>query len=268
MNTKTSESLIHEAYIENDEEVYWSLIAELHKRGTVNEFNLSVKLCKSDDPIDREIGADILGQLGWQQKAFQEESISILIDLLSDPIDDVITSAAYALGHRNSFEAIKPLLGHKNHPNSRVRYSVVFGLLGLEDTEAISCLIELSEDKDDEVRNWATFGLGSQIDVNTGDIRDALEKRLTDSVSEIRGEAFVGLATRGCNSIIDVLIKELNGDDIGVLMLEAAEILSSPSLYSPLKTIQNALKDDDSDYFISRLSEALDSCSKSCKNKP
>lgn len=258
----SSEDLIKEAYIENDEEVYWSLIGELHKRGTVNEFNLSVKLCGSVDPVDREIGADILGQLGWQKKAFQEESIPILIELLSDPVDDVISSAAYSLGHRNTVEAIKPLLRHKNHPNPRVRHSVVFGLLSLEDTEAINCLIELTNDKNDEVRNWATFGLGSQIDVNSGEIRVALEKRLTDSISEIRGEAFVGLATRGCDSIIEMLIQELNGTDVGTLMLEAAGILASPSLYQPLKSIQNTLKDDDSEYFINCLSDALESCRK------
>jgi HEAT repeat protein len=259
---KSSEDIIQEAYLENDEEVYWSLIAELHKRGTVNEFNLSVKLCDSEDPVDREIGADILGQLGWQKKAFQEESIPILIELLSDPVDDAISSAAYALGHRNAAEAVKPLLRHKKHPNPRVRHGVVFGLLSLEDTDAINCLIDLTNDKDDEVRNWATFGLGSLIDVNSDDIRDALEKRLTDSVSEIRGEAFVGLAARGCDSIVEMLIQELNGTDIGTLMLEAAGILASPSLYQPLKTIQNTLKDNDSEYFISRLSDALDSCSK------
>ena len=260
MNDKTSAEIILEAYQSNDEEVYWPLIAELHKRGTTSEFNLAVKLCNSEDPIEKEMGADILGQLGWQKKTFHEESISILVDLLSDPTDTVIASAAYALGHRNTGKAIKPLLRHKTHPNSRVRHSVTFGLLGLEAVEAINCLIELSEDEDDDVRNWATFGLGSQIQADTISIRNALKRRLTDSISEIRGEAFVGLAKRGCNSIIDKLIQELNESDIGSLALEAAAILGTPSLYKPLQNIQNTLTDGDSEYFRSCLLDALDSC--------
>jgi len=267
MNTQTSESIIRDAYATNDQEHYWQLIAKLHKRGTLIEFNLAVKLCNSEDPTNREIGADILGQLGWKNKAFQQESVLILIKLLSDSAEDVISSAAYALGHRNTYEAIKPLLAHEHHPNPRVRHSVVFGLLGLEDNEAIDSLINLSEDEDDNVRNWATFGLGSQIEANTPEVRSALEKRLNDPVSEIRGEALVGLAARGRNSIKEQLIRELAKSDTGTLALEAATLIGSNDLCKPLQDIENTLEDDDNDYFISQLFDALNSCCRNTNNR-
>ncbi len=260
MRIESSKEIVKEAYNTNDEQYYWNLISELHRRGTTTEFEIAETLCGSHDPTEREIGADTLGQLGWQMKAFQNESISILIGMLADPVDDVVASAAYALGHRHTTSAIKPLLMLKNHPNPRVRHGVVFGLLGLDDNEAINALIELSKDTDDDVRNWATFGLGSQIDVDTDEIRNALNERLNDLVAEIRGEAFVGLAARGCHSIKDKLIQEIIDDNYGCLVLEAAEILACPDLYQPLKNAHETLQGNESGYFISCLTSALDKC--------
>jgi hypothetical protein len=34
-------------------------------------------------------------------------------------------------------------------------------------------LIDLSRDEDDEVRDWATFQLGSQMDLDTAEVREA-----------------------------------------------------------------------------------------------
>lgn len=84
----------------NDEYEYWNIIAELHSRGTSLEFNAAKTLTSFSDPVMREMGADILGQLGWSTKTFHIESVALLIDLLNDPHEDVVASAAFALGHR------------------------------------------------------------------------------------------------------------------------------------------------------------------------
>ena len=39
-----------------------------------------MELSRSDVPDDRCIGADILGQLGWLENSFLEESVSRLIE--------------------------------------------------------------------------------------------------------------------------------------------------------------------------------------------
>lgn len=117
LKTYSTLQLIELAYsIENDDE-YWSLIGEIHGRGGEVEFNFSKMLCESDDPIKRTIGADILGQLGWEKRTFQEESVNILINLLKDQNHDVIASAAFSLGHRNDARAIPILVKLINHQN-------------------------------------------------------------------------------------------------------------------------------------------------------
>lgn len=75
-----------------------------------------------------------------------------------------------------------------------MRYAVVFGLFGIDDDLAVQTLIELSADVDPQVRDWATFGLGVQIDRDDPAVRHALMARLEDPDIDTRGEAIRGLA--------------------------------------------------------------------------
>lgn len=257
----TTAEIIELAYSNQDEEEYWSHIAILHQRGTICEFEAAKELCRSADPIKREIGADILGQLGWSERRFQGESVEILIGLLTDPGEDVVASAAFSLGHRNDPAAIPELVKLIHHPNDRVRFGVTTGLSCHEDSQAIEGLIELSKDDDEEVRNWATFGLGTQIETNSPEICNALLARLSEENQEIRGEALVGLARRKHPDAIKYIIKELNGQVVNVLILEAAALLESPELYPLLIKWKNVEGEDDSAYFEDELEDALKACS-------
>ncbi len=265
MNNKKLEDLstaeiIELAYANQDEEEYWCHIAILHQRGTICEFEAAKELSESADPVRREIGADILGQLGWSERTFQAESVEILIKLLADPEDDVVASAAFSLGHRNDPAAIATLIKLINHPNDRVRFGVTTGLSCHDDSHAIEGLIVLSNDKDEEVRNWATFGLGTQIDANTPEICSALLARLSEENQEIRGEALLGLARHHHPEAITYLKQELNGESINVLMLEAAEALASEDLY-PLLLAWKGVEGEGSDSYFERcLEDALKAC--------
>jgi len=68
-------------------------------------------------------------------------------------------------------------------------------------------------DVDDSVRDWATFGIGSLCDIDTPELRDALAARLADADEEVRGEAVVGLATRGDNRAIRAIVQAFASDD-------------------------------------------------------
>jgi HEAT repeat protein len=142
--------------------------------------------------------------------------------LLRDPDENVQTSAIYALGH-HSIASADDLRELARHPSAHVRRAVAFSL-DPNEPAAQPILIELMSDDDDDVRDWATFAIGSQTDTDSPQIRAALTQRLTDSEEEIRGEAMVGLACRGDLSIVDMVVAALEAGG-GELVGDAAEKL-------------------------------------------
>ncbi|SHK21067.1 HEAT repeat-containing protein [Rubritalea squalenifaciens DSM 18772] len=242
------------------EDVEGISLALFHYRGGKEEFDIACEYCHSNDAKDRAAGADAMGQLGWQDRTFLQESLDILIPMLKDEDDYVKYCAAVALGHRNHPDAIPALLKLTNHPDDQVRYGVVFGLLEHEDPRAIIALITLSQDKNSEVRNWATFGLGTQIDTDSPEIRQALISNLTDKDHEIRGEALLGLARRGYPNITQELINEWRDNDISSLSLEAAEESADPRLFNRLQELASIFSDIDDEYFTDRLNCAIAAC--------
>ena len=107
-----------------------------------------------------------------------------------------------------------------------VRYAVTRSLGGCPEESAIRALIELSRDQDFEVRNWATFGLGSLTEADSKEIRQALADRLSESNEEIRGEALVGLVERHDQRAIVPLIRELNQWRSNPLIKDCADKLT------------------------------------------
>lgn len=224
-----------------NQDAYWNIVEVLRYRGNYEVFEAASKLCESKNPKFRELGVQILAQLGTPKKSFPDESGIILLKLLENEEDiNVVIAIAFAFGHLKDSRGVAPLVKLKNHFCADVRESVVFGILGQEDELAINALIELCADEDEGVRNWATFGLGDMIETDTQAIRDALFQRVvdekgdTDLEAEIRGEALLGLAKRKDRRVINPLIKELSGDYVGKLPVEAAREIGDSSLYPVL----------------------------------
>ncbi|SKA98560.1 HEAT repeat-containing protein [Prosthecobacter debontii] len=246
-----------EALDDDDQE---ASLALLHYRGGEDEFKLGSEYCRSNDAADRATGADMLAQLGWSDRTFQNESVAILTELLGDSDPYVIHCAAVGLGHRSAPSAIPSLLGLCGHSDAIVRYGVVLGLSGHEDDRAIAALIQLSKDDDHDVRNWAVFGLGSQIEADSLEIRKALREALADPDHEIRGEALVGLAKRGDPCIVPDLLNEWRDREVSILSIEAAEVTHDSRLYPRLKNFTEIFTLDDAPYFAERLAAAIDAC--------
>ena len=187
----------------------------------------------------------------------------------------VLHSIAVALGHRHDPRAIRPLARFKNHPDPGVREGVVHGLMAYEDELAISTLIELSADPESLIRDWATFGLGTQIKSDTPAIRSALLARTSDEDVDVRAEALIGLAKRRDQRVAELLIPLLepdifwsdisSGDYSRSLELEAAEELADPRLLPALERLaqewgryNEAMVHEDSLYDV--LEEAIKAC--------
>lgn len=236
---------------DSDEYEPLDAIAILQSRGSKEVFEVARKLCNSEDPKERSLGATLLGQNCVFGKNFPDEKFEILFELLENETDTkVLSSACFALGHINDPRAIPRLVKLKNHPSVDVRYSVVHGLLTHDEESAIAALIELSEDEDEDVRDWATFGLGRQISTNpdTYAIREALFKRISDEHDDTRFEGLVGLVRRNDERVLDLLLEELYSDDVGLEALDIAADSENPVLCQPLLALKERWQGREDEY--------------------
>jgi HEAT repeat protein len=223
----------------------WHFIYLLHCRGNREVCNRALMLTQSSNREERRLGINILGQLGVTKRTFPDEGVTALVNLLDHEFDPLMLQAiCIALGHLKDPRSIEPQLKFCLHPDWEVRYGVVHGLSFQTDERAIAALVKLSADVHPQVRNWATFGLGSLLEVDTPTIREALYQRLlgeeieVDETAEIYGEALVGLARRKDERILPQLIQELTSNRVSVLAIEAAEAFADSRLYPALLQLQ------------------------------
>jgi HEAT repeat protein len=191
--------------------------------------------------VERTLGADILGQLGYTEAAFPFRAVSlpVLEKLLRDPETQVARAALIALHHLGAHESLSQIIALADHESADIRQSVAFALLGQSDPAAVRTLIALSSDSDAQVRDWATFGLGAQIDDDSPEIRDALANRVRDPDPETRAEALSGLVKRGDARALEPLRSALRSDIVGTLDVEAARDLGDPALLPDLEALRS-----------------------------
>jgi len=242
----TTYDLINLALTEPDEKKAWEAVSTLHFRATREVFEEARKLCYSECPQERGLGADILGQLGVPDRLCPDECVAILAEMSKMETDEeAIGSICTALGHLHHPGAVEPLLRWKRYPDSVIRWRVAMALCGHEEPDAIEALIELSTDPDEDVRDWATFGLGTQTDLDTPRLREALCARLNDPNPITRAEAFVGLARRKDERVIPYLIEALDSTQLDGyeprqdLVLEAVEEIADPRLLPSLLAMRD-----------------------------
>jgi HEAT repeat protein len=229
---------------DDDAEGYWCCVAELHRRTDPAVFEACALWATSAEPRSRKASADVLAQLGFPEKhPFAGPSQAILERLLGDADIGTVKAALMALGHLGVGE-LSAIVRHAAHASEEVRRAVVHALLSRDEPSARETLIELSRDADTEVRNWATFGLGSMSEGDSPEIRAALVARLTDADEETRGEALVGLAERKDPRVIPAIAGELAQEGVGPLAIEAARKMPHPSLLPGLEALLKADPDD------------------------
>jgi HEAT repeat protein len=256
-----STSEIIAAYIDGqrNEDATGSL-ATVHYRGGPEEFRAGLELLSSTDPHERAAGADVLAQLGWRDRTFLEESVDALLRALRDPEDSVVQSAIFALGHRESPRAITALLPFVEHRCADFRYAAVHGLMPHDTPIVVDALTKLLRDADRDVRDWATFTLGSQFESDSPALRAALRERVEDSDPEIRGEALRGLARRGDKTIAPAILRDLEGEFHGDWAVEAAALLGDSQFLSALRDLHARLRGENAVYFRGSVESAIAAC--------
>jgi HEAT repeat protein len=185
----------------------------------------------------------------------------------------VLRSIGNALGEIAHPASVGLMIPFARHPDAVVRGAVVGALLTHREPAAVDTLLELSRDADDDVRDWATFGLGTQLGptdpenrteesfVDTPALRDALAARLDDPHLDTRCEAVVGLAMRRDPRALSVLKQEIAKGPEAPLYLEAARWLAAPELCEGLRKL--AASEDQSSvafWMENGLNEAIAAC--------
>ena len=216
MINRDIETLFQQTLVGNyDDDGAWDAVHNLRRIGTEEIFEKAVEWCRSENPLMRARGADVLSQLGVDadgRHAFQQESYLIIAELLQEEKDSVTLEAGItALGHLHNPAAIPLIIHHYDHANENVRFSVAFALGKFaDDHRAAAVLLRLMLDEDCDVRDWATFGIGDMGSGDTQEIRDALFERLDDIDSNTRLEAMIGLAKRKDLRVLPALFKALD----------------------------------------------------------
>lgn len=212
-----------------DEDAPWEAVAKLRNLGTHEVYERAAEWCISSVPLKRARGADVLAQIGrtfeHPQNNFLEESYAVVSQLIQHENEPLpLLAAIHALGHIGNPLALPLVIQNCYHEDANVRFAVACALGNFaDDPRAVQALIALMGDRDEDVRDWATFGLGVLGDADSSEIRAALLKRTSDPNSDVREEALVALAHRKESGAIPTLVAELNHGTVSERLREAAE---------------------------------------------
>ena len=151
----------------------------------------------SDDPRTREVAADVLGSVASVDRPSAAAIADVLIRRLEVEQDaGVLDSVITALGHACDSRARAGVLKHAEHPDENVRFAVAWSLPALDlDDDSLAVLRRLSADPDEDVRDWATFGL-AESEARDPATTEALAARTDDPHDDTRAEGIFGLARR------------------------------------------------------------------------
>jgi hypothetical protein len=191
------------------------------------------------DPAVRAVACDVLRFAAEEYDEVDADAAAELIALGAGESDaDVLWSVVRALGATADGRAVPLLVRLAGHPDPDLRFQVATALPMLApsgDLRAIvATLIALSGDIDDEVRNWATFGLGTQLSVDGLDVRSALWARCFDPYAEVRIEGIRGLARRRDPVAGPMVARLLADPQADPATIQAAAYLADPLLWPGL----------------------------------
>jgi HEAT repeat protein len=244
-----------------DEGCRWELIGGIVGECPEDVLAKCLQLLGSEHARARTLGADVLGRLVCVDPGARRAALSASLSALAAETEPgALASIVAALGHIGEAAALDRIVGLAEHPNAGVRLAVAFAVATISPQplgrEARFALIKLSGDLDPEVRDWATFGLGTLSADDGPDVRAALLARAEDACHETRAEALFGLAVRRDPRAVPHLIRALQSPTVAGLELDAAAEAADPRLLPALWALQRANIAD-----AVRLRRAIDRCS-------
>ena len=243
---------------ELDDDTAGRLVHLLQERGEDVVLEWALPALTDPNPWHREAAAWVLGEFGYEQgRPFGDQVMPALVRAArseSDP--DARREMVSAIGRAEDPAWVPELLSYADDGDHEVRERVARSLPGMfagddPSAEAIAALITLTADVDPDVRDWATFGLGTQSTLDSDAIRDALADRLEDVDGGVtRFEAVIGLARRGDERALAALRRRFDDETATgthLMDLEAAGELADPTLLPALRRLAESWASDDVD---------------------
>jgi HEAT repeat protein len=233
----TSEALEGSA---RESDAFWSLVAEAATVVPVDEvLAVAITFCGSSELALRATGAALLAELCDLGAGLADEALGVLEPLLAREGDlGVIRIALHGVAATRLPGGLESALRFASHPDPDVRLDATHALYSCAGEKpperALQALMALSADPDDEVRDWATFGLGTEIEEDGAQLRAALAARLGDPHLDVREEAAIGLARRGDSRAFETVRALLAEEEVSALTVEAAGYLADDRLLRPL----------------------------------
>jgi HEAT repeat protein len=199
-------------------------------------------MVQSPERDERLVGIDVLNDFGAEQNfPFREEYAPILVKALDTDDEVQLVRTINSVAKTGSDSALEPLMQLSHHQAGAARLCVAQGLPSLTNGEQrlesdplVRALLTLMSDQDEEVRNWATFGISSIVDVDGPTIRAALRVALDGVNGDARAEALIGLVQRHDPCGYDEVIRALTDESVGRLSVQAAAILGDERLAEAL----------------------------------
>lgn len=225
---------------ESDPEAYWALVSALQDRDPTKVWALVAPLATEEDLRLQLLVPDVLRRLGHEAQPLALQTLELFAQMVAaGPAAELLACIGEACVEFHDVSVVKMLAPHAGHLDDAVREAVLHALRRSNHPEAIAALISLSRDAVEDLREWATFALGSQLPlVDNEEIRDALAARLTDPHEPTRDEAVIGLGLRADPRALGPLLAQLERGFAGQAMFEAARALASPRLHGALMALQ------------------------------
>jgi len=255
------ETRIHAALAALGEELRWELIDGILDECPDDVLAASLGLIADERPRARALGADIMGRLADLDPGARPAISEALLERLAVETEPAaVASVVAALGHVADPAPLPRVVALAGHEDPAVRLAVAFAVASIGPQplprEARHALIRLSGDDEPEVRDWATFGLGTLSGDDGPEVRAALLARTHDPCRAARAEALFGLAVRRDPRAVPHLIQALGSPAVDCLELDAAAEAADPRLLPVLWTLQRAGLGDET-----RVRRAIDRCS-------
>ncbi|RZT80660.1 HEAT repeat protein [Micromonospora violae] len=223
---------------------------------------------RSDEPDVRDVGFTALGAVALNYPPALDALLDHADAGCADRDACVRATVAQALGNQSSEQRCVPfLLRLLDDAEVVVRRIAIGGRpITLDepaaDDPAVMALIGRLADGDATVRDWAAFALGSQLDVDSPQIRAGLRSLLGESDTDEAypaAEAALGLARRGDPSALAAIADRLTRPDPGSLWLRAAAELADPRLTPALVQLRTPDNEPD-DPWVEGLERAIACC--------